>query len=223
MLKPKNRQAQTPHHAQDMNYFKTQYEKFYDTDAYYWGTEPASFLPGLIAYADRDPHELRVLDIGCGEGKDAVFMAQQGCTVSAFDITVSGIRKTNALAAARGVSVNAWTDDINTFTAEGPFDIIYSTGTIQYLAPENIAPFFEKVKSLTAPGGIVHFNVFVDKPFLELPPDWDVNERMWRSGDLFTAFADWELLRIDEEIFEDNSNGIPHFHCMDVVTARRRG
>ncbi len=41
---------------------------------------------------------LKVLDAGCGEGKDAVFFAKNGYKVSAFDITQSGIDKAKRLA-----------------------------------------------------------------------------------------------------------------------------
>lgn len=204
-----------------MDYFRTQYEKCYDSDEYYWGLEPASFLDELIAATSKTPSELRVLDIGCGEGKDAVYLAEKGCQVTAFDITTSGIRKTNALAEMRGVKVNAYVADINDFVVEGTFDVIYSTGTIQYLRDDRIAPFFEKISKLSNKGAVVYFNVFVEKPFLELPPDWDKEEKMWKTGALFTHFADWKLLKVDEVIFEDNSGGVKHYHCMDTVMAEK--
>ena len=65
------------------------------------------------------------------------------------------------------------------------------------------------------------YNVFVEKPFLELPPDWDREEKMWKSAELFTWYPDWKIHLIDEVIFEDNSGGIPHFHCMDSILAEK--
>ena len=204
-----------------MDHFRTQYEKLYEGESYYWGTEPADFLEKLIALKLPGP-EIKVLDIGCGEGKDAVYMAQQGYSVMAFDLTASGIRKTMRLAEERGVkTLHAYVDDINDFETAETFDIIYSTGTIQYLKEENIAGFFEKVRRLTNPNGLNYFNVFVEKAFLELPPDWDREEKMWKSAELFTWYPDWKIHLVDEKIFEDNSGGIPHFHCMDSILAER--
>ena len=205
-----------------MDYFRTQYEKCYDQEEYYWGLEPAPFLRDLLEITGRNPSELKVLDIGCGEGKDAVYMAQQGCNVSAFDITQSGIRKTKLLAEKRGVEINAFVADINDFEIDEKFDIVYSTGTIQYLFSHRIEAFFEKIKDMVNVGGYVYFNVFVDKPFLELPPDWDKEEKMWKTGQLFSYLADWELCKVDEIIFEDYSAGLKHYHCMDTVIAKRR-
>lgn len=203
------------------DYFRTQYEKFYDTDDYYWGVEPAAFLDDLLALIEKDASNVSVLDIGCGEGKDAVYMAQKGCHVTAFDITQSGIRKTKMLAENRGVDIRAFVADVNDFQLDESFDIIYSTGTIQYLFDENIEEFFNKITKLTKKEGIVYFNVFVDKPFLELPPDWDKEEKMWQTGDLFKYFKDWQILDIKEVIFEDYSAGIKHYHCMDTIIAKK--
>ncbi len=199
---------------------RTDYERRYAGDGYYWGTEPAAFCDELIRLRPF-PAARTVLDIGCGEGKDAVYMAQRGYTVSAFDLTENGIRKTLALAAARGVKVDAYVDDINTFETAKQFDIVYSTGPVQYLFGQNKKGFFEKLGRITKTDGIVYINVFVEKPFLPLPPDWDAEEKLWKTGELFTYFADWKAERIDEVIFEDKSGGIPHHHCMDTIVCRK--
>nr|MCR5586425.1 methyltransferase domain-containing protein [Lachnospiraceae bacterium] len=105
---------------------------------------------------------------------DAVYMAQKGYDVTAFDLTENGIRKTLALAEMRNVNINAYVADINTFSIDEQFDLIYSTGTVQYIFEENKKSFFDKLNKITKKNGIVYINVFVEKPFLELPPDWDV-------------------------------------------------
>ena len=204
-----------------MDHFRTQYEKCYDQEEYYWGLEPAAFLDELIEIMG-DVKDLKALDIGCGEGKDIVYLAQKGFKAYGFDITESGVRKTKLLAEKKGVDIHAFVADVNNFEVNETFDLIYSTGTIQYLFDENIELFFEKIKSMVNVGGIVYFNVFVDKPFLPLPPDWDKEEKMWKTGQLFSYFEDWEIIKIDEITFECHSSGIPHDHCMDTIIAKRR-
>ena len=203
-----------------MGDIRTNYENWYAGDDYYWGTGPAEFCDELIRLRPF-PKAKKVLDIGCGEGKDAVYMAMQGYKVTAFDLTENGIAKTKRLADEKGVKIDAYVDDINSFTAGDTYDIVSSTGTVQYLFEENKKIFFEKINKITNVNGIVFFNVFVEKPFLELPPDWDIEEKMWKSGELFTFFPDWKIHRIDEIIFEDNSGGIPHFHCMDTIICEK--
>lgn len=203
-----------------MGNIRTNYEKWYASDEYYWGTEPADFCDKLIKLQPATA-STKVLDIGCGEGKDAVYFAEKGYSVTAFDLTSTGIEKTKKLTSQRKVRIDAYVDDINTFQTNDTFDIIYSTGTIQYLFDENKKEFFEKIEKITKMNGVVFFNVFAEKPFLELPPDWDIEEKMWKSGELFTYFSDWKIHHIEEAIFEDDSGGIPHLHCMDTIICEK--
>ena len=199
---------------------RTQYEKLYQSEQYYWGKEPADFLSTLIAL--KPPKRgMKILDIGCGEGKDAVYMAAKGYTVTAFDLTESGIAKTKRYAEELGVKINAFVDDINTFETDERFDIIYSSGTLQYLRDDRIAPFFGKIQKITNPRGLNYFNVFVAKPFIPDAPDWDKEETLWKTGTLFTWYADWKIHYMDETIFDCTSSETPHQHCMDSILAEK--
>lgn len=199
---------------------RTIYQKLYEAEEYYWGKEPAKFLNQLITMKPPRPG-MKILDIGCGEGKDAVYMAKKGYTVTAFDLTESGIAKTKQLAAETGVKLNAYVDDINTFQTDERFDIIYSSGTLQYLYDDQIDGFFEKVQRMTNPHGLNYFNVFVEKPFLEQAPDWDKEEKLWQTGWLFTHYAEWKIHTINETIINCESGGTPHKHCLDSILAEK--
>ncbi|WP_431087529.1 helix-turn-helix domain-containing protein [Paenibacillus sp. 8b26] len=72
------------------------YEKEYQTQEYYWGTEPNKVCYQVLQFMPPTKH-LKLLDIGCGEGKDAVFFARNGYDVTAFDVSDAGIEKTKRL------------------------------------------------------------------------------------------------------------------------------
>lgn len=73
------------------------YDKRYDTADYYWGITPNNLCYEIMKM--RPPVKpLKVLDIGCGEGKDAVFLARNGYVVTAFDLSEAGIEKGKKLA-----------------------------------------------------------------------------------------------------------------------------
>lgn len=70
------------------------YEQRYRTKEYYWGVEPQAMCYDILRL--RPPTKpLHLLDVGCGEGKDAVFFAKNGYIVSAFDASSHGIEKAN--------------------------------------------------------------------------------------------------------------------------------
>ena len=87
----------------------------------------------LVSLAERLPEAASVLDAGCGEGRNARFLAARGYRVDAFDVSAVGIDKLTRMAARDGVRVNAWTDDLNTFRYSRCYDLIISHGVLHRL------------------------------------------------------------------------------------------
>lgn len=200
----------------------TAYEDRYRAGGYYWGLEPNRMCYAVMAL--RPPvRPLRLLDVGCGEGKDAVFFAQNGYQVTGFDAAEAGLEKARALARARGVEVRLLKADLRTFRPEEEFDIIYSSGVLHYLGEDLRTEVLDHYKAHTAPGGLHALNVFVKKPFLPAPPDEESPDTLWRSGELALCYHDWRLHTCREDIFDCQSSGVPHRHCMDTLLAERPG
>jgi SAM-dependent methyltransferase len=71
----------------------------YDTPTYVYGTEPNSFLVSAAHHIPRG----RVLSLGEGEGRNAVFLAERGHRVTAIDGSRVGVEKARRFADGRGV------------------------------------------------------------------------------------------------------------------------
>ena len=202
---------------------QTEYESRYTAKDYYWGLIPSTMCYEALRLLP-PVKKLRVLDIGCGEGKDAVFFARNGYSVSAFDAAESGLKKGIALAESCGVHVDFFRADVNDYFPNEKFDIVFSSGVFHYIHPERRAAFIEDIKNATNPGGLHLINAFVEKPFIAPPPDSEraeLENRQWKSGELFTCYHDWLLLKTEERIFDCKSGSIPHKHCMDVLIAQK--
>ena len=196
------------------------YDKRYDTAEYYWGITPNNLCYEIMKM--RPPVKpLKVLDIGCGEGKDAVFLARNGYIVTAFDLSEAGIEKGKRLAEKCNTYVDFFKADITDFRATEYYDIIFSSGVFHFIKPEIREEITANLKEYTNKNGIHAINVFVDKPFVQVPPDKDANRFRWKSGELFMLYHDWKLHKTEESIFNCNSGGIPHQHCMDIVIAEK--
>lgn len=111
----------------------------YAGDDYYWGREPNGFARLALEYLPEGAERrgLRAVDIGAGEGRDAVFFARHGLDVLAVDVAPNGLKKALRLARKEGVVLRVQEGDINHLVLDGPFDLVYSIGTVQYLQPEN--------------------------------------------------------------------------------------
>lgn len=202
----------------------THYEDKYQDPDYYWGNDVWSVCYDVMKLMP-PVRPLRLLDAGCGEGQAAVFFAKNGYQVSAFDLAASGIEKGRRLAQLHHVDVDFFQGNLLDYRMEfwqkADFDIVYSSGVLQYIPPQSRQDVIENLKAHTAKGGIHVLNVFVQKPFVPTPPDWEANEYFWRSGELMGYYHDWKFEYLEEKIFDCGSSGIPHQHCMDVLIARK--
>src|SRR3990170_6301318 len=68
-------------------------------DRFIWGTAPSRLAQDLAALV---PPGARVLDLGCGEGRDSVYFASRGYDVTGLDVSAAGLEKAERLPDQRG-------------------------------------------------------------------------------------------------------------------------
>ena len=197
------------------------YDEVYKADSYFWGVRPSDMCLKVLELLPPDGKALKLLDIGCGEGKDAVFFARCGYDVSAFDISDAGIEKTKRLADSARVNVNAFKANLFDFRLEESYDILYSSGVLAYIKPQLRNEIMENYKAHVSLNGIVAFQAFVKKPFIGKPPEKLPIEHYWQSGELFTHFYDWYIEQCSEYVFDCNSSGILHKYAANRLFARK--
>lgn len=196
------------------------YDERYEQPGYYWGKAPSRMCYRVLHLLPPD-RPLRLLDIGCGEGRNAVFFARNGYQVTAFDASAKGVEKTRQLAGEAGVQLNAFVANINAFCLTEPFDVLFSTGVLQYVPPEQRQDLFNNYQDHTCSGGLNVFSVFVNKPFIAKAPDAEETSYKWLSGELLTYYHYWRIEFSTEEIFDCLSGGVPHQHAVNRMVARR--
>src|SRR5690606_31808649 len=198
----------------------TIYEEEYKTQEYYWGMEPNKACYQVLQLMPPTKH-LKLLDVGCGEGKDAVFFARNGYDVSAFDVSDAGIEKTRSLAEKVGVHVNVFKADILDHRLDTYYDIIFSSGVLHYIKPDYRKEIFNNYKQFTNENGMHVLNVNVNKSFIAPPAENEPNAFKWHTGELLTYYNDWLIKDSSEIVFDCNSSGIPHKHAMTEMIAQK--
>jgi tellurite methyltransferase len=198
------------------------YDQRYANQEYYWGKKPSAICDRIIEII-RPSSDFRpkLLDLGCGEGRNAIYFAKHGFEVVGLDLSLPGLEKTRKYAEEVGVHVKTIHADIVTYELEDIYDVIFSTGTLQYLPPEVRGKRFQNYKEHTSPNGIITFSVFVKKPFIARAPDAEDAAFLYKSGELMGYFWDWEIIYCTEDIFDCMSGGIPHRHAVNRIIARK--
>ncbi len=162
-----------------------------------------------------------MIDLGCGEGRDAVTFARNGFRVTAVDLSLPGLEKLARYAQEEGLHVDTAQADVREFQLEQSYAVVFSTGLVHYLLPATRLARFEHLKQHTTAAGIHAHSALVSKPFLPAAPDADPDVVLFRSGELMGYFWDWEILYTAEDLFDCTSGGIPHRHAIDRIIARR--
>lgn len=97
----------------------TNYDKIYQTAHYFKEPYPA-FLTFFASY----PHKGVVLDLGCGQGRDALALGRMGYTVIGIDASQVGVAQVNQAAESENLKVKAFVDDVFACPVSQKIDII---------------------------------------------------------------------------------------------------
>lgn len=186
-----------------------------DPERYVFGTEPSDWareVARLVRPGDT------VLDLGCGEGRDSVFFAELGATVTGVDLAAGGLDKARRLARRRGVRVRWIEGAMTEALPAGRFDLIFSCGTIHYVPRAERLPLFGRLAAMTRPGGHQAHVVFTDRHVHE-----EKGEIVdyFTAGELREAFVEWQVLRNGERVISCAQDGSVHGHSVEELVAAR--
>lgn len=98
------------------------------------------------------PHSL-VLDVGCGEGRNSIFLAGEGHKVEAFDLSENGVAKAREIAREQGVEAAFFQQDLGEFAFQKDYDVILSHGVLHLPRKAVRDAFIQKMQRHTKPGG----------------------------------------------------------------------
>ena len=187
------------------------------TERYVFGTEPSSFAQGLVPLL---PPRARVLELGSGEGRDCVFFARHGFDVTGVEMAPEGLRKARRLAVSLGARVRWVEATLPHLPVVGPFDLVYSCGSIHYVARRDRDALFRRLRALSPPGGYQFHLVFTTRLIYrekgEVMDDFE-------PGELAREFGGWRLCESREGLIPCAQDGTRHAHSVERLLARRPG
>ena len=170
-------------------------ERFSASDDYVFGKAPAQFLLDHQAYLTRGKTALAVAD---GEGRNSVFMAQQGMEVTALEFAPTAIQRGKELADDLGVSVDFQQLDIMAQPwPDQQFDLVASI-FIQFVGPDGRRIQFQRMKDATKPGGLVMLHGYRPEQIDYGTGGPPFAQNMYTEVILRAAFAGWEILHLRE-------------------------
>ncbi|TAK86812.1 MAG: class I SAM-dependent methyltransferase [Betaproteobacteria bacterium] len=170
-------------------------ERFSAPD-YIFGTAPNAFLASKAALFRPGQRALCVAD---GEGRNSVWLAQQGLEVTAFDISPVGVAKARKLAAERGVrvahevaSVYEWS-----WPTRPSFDVAAAI-FVQFADPAMRRFLFQRMAASLKPGGLVLIEGYTPRQLEYKTGGPSQIENLYTAELLRSSFPRFEVLELRE-------------------------
>lgn len=194
------------------------WEQRYAEAGFAYGTEPNAWLASLAGLFR--PGQTALV-IGDGEGRNGVWLAEQGLEVTSVDMAASGLAKARALARERGVSLETVCADLTAWDwPEAQFD--YVVLIYVHFPPEVRAQLHRKAYRALKPGGQIILEAFTFEQ-LGNPSGGPPRREMLYDAALlksdFPAEAEWLQL---EECQVELDEGRYHVGPAAIVRARLR-
>ncbi|MEW6120389.1 MAG: class I SAM-dependent methyltransferase [Pseudomonadota bacterium] len=184
----------------------------YDTDEYIFGTAPNVFL---ASQAHRLAPGQRALAIADGEGRNGVWLAQQGLGVHAIDFSPAALAKAAKLAAGRGVEVELEQADVLDWAwPEATYDVVVAI-FIQFVPPPERERIIEGIRRTLKPGGTLILQGYTPKQIEYGTGGPPSVANMYVEADLRRWFGDWQIEHLAEH--ESHISEGAHHHGMSAL------
>ena len=179
-------------------------------DDYLFGIEPNRFLVRR-AHLFQDGHT--ALSVADGEGRNSVWLAEQGLKVTAVEISPIAVAKARKLAAGRGMAANFVVADLLSLdwppaALENEFDWVVGI-FIQFADPAERLRQFAAMKQATRPGGRILLHGYTPRQLVYKTGGPSAVENLYTPEILRAAFTDWtmeELVEYEDDIAEGSGH-----------------
>ena len=165
----------------------------YSNEEYVYGTAPNQFLKEEI----EDLETGTALFIAEGEGRNAIFAAQLGWKVTAFDYAEEARKKALQFATQRGVTLNYETEDVAHFDfGRDQFDLIVLI--YGHFPKERVSELLPKIERALKPNGLFLAEVFSENQLGRSSGGPKSPEMLYRLSDFRNGFSSMEFSHLKE-------------------------
>lgn len=188
----------------------------------FWGTKAGSLLLKLDKYVNNYKCKC-VLDLGCGEAKNSIFLAEKGCIVDAYDISDYAI-KNAAIRCEKYKNIHLRQADITKIAYPfNKYDIIISYGLFHCLDRiQSVEKVITSCLGSLKENGILILCAFNNRKH-DLSAHVGFSPLLLAHSDYLIFFNNNSILfESDEDLYETHPhNNIPHMHSMTRIIVRK--
>lgn len=174
----------------------------------------------VIAALETITESCKVLDLGCGQGRNALYLAQKGFDVTAVDQDLPSLETLLAIMEAEDLALQVGQYDINQANLTQEYDWIISTVVLMFLERDRIPAIIENMQAQTKSGG---YHLIVAAMSTEDAPCPVNFSFTFGQDELRNYYKDWDLVKYNEDfgqLHRRDENG--HFLRLRFATLLAR-
>lgn len=197
------------------------WDERYEQPGYLFGEAPNAFLQSQAGLLKPGWHALSLAD---GEGRNGIWLAEQGLHVHALDGSAVALEKARAWAQQRGADVRFEHADLLAWNwPQAAYDLVAAI-FIQFAGPEGRMLMFEGIRRSLKPGGLLILQGYTPRQIEYKTGGPPAAENMYTETLLKEAFGDWEMLhlRAHDDFIAEGTGHHGQSALIDLV-ARRPG
>lgn len=138
------------------------------------------------------------LDMGCSNGRNALYLSQRGFNVTAVDINPNALGSLQDIIKQEEIdNITPEHYDINSASLEADYDFIACTVTLMFVHPANIDAVIANMQNQTRSGG---YNLIVSAMDTEQHPCPVNFPFTLKTGELKKAYSGWEIIKYNENV-----------------------
>ena len=199
------------------------YDDGYLTCPCFWGREPGRLIHSLVGIVGSF-HGLQILDAGCGEGKNAVYLARLGAKVRAIEISSHALANARRAWGSTGTNCEFELSDIQKVHLPASFfDVVIAYGLMHCLPDETaIANTIHRFQNCTKMGG---YNVVVtfNSRRQDLRAHPELSPCLLEHREYMEMYRKWDLIQASDEDLQEMhpNNNVMHVHSMTRLLAKK--
>ncbi len=171
------------------------WDERYAGEEYHFGTVPNAFL---AAQRDLLNPGMRCLAVADGEGRNGVWLAEQGLQVLSVDSSAVAQEKARKLAMQRGVQLQFELADLLQWEwGENRFDVVVGI-FIQFAPLAQREQMFDNIRRCLKPGGLLLLQGYTPRQLEYRTGGPSQVENLYTEAMLRAAFGNWEIVQLIE-------------------------
>ena len=143
----------------------------------------------------------RALDVGCGQGRNSLYLNQQGYQVDAWDVNPRSLQKLHEIITAESIEhIDVQQCDLNADQSiTDTYDFICCTVVMMFLEAKTVKPLIQQMQKATNINGYNLIVCAMDTSDIPAQPDFPFT---FKAGELSALYEGWNIVKYNENVGE---------------------